>query len=205
MPIRTHRGRAAVYRRIWGAPLRSPKHLIVTVVIMVALVTTVGFVVPKLIPGGDTPSPAASESENRWTHEDSGESSAASPGAATSAEPSETRLTESPLSPTSAPAAPEAVAAATKWARAWVNHPEGTTNEKWLAGLAPYTTEEYLPVMESVEPANIPASKVTGKAKVTHSTSSSVEAEVPTDGPTLLITVVKTHDGWLVAAYDQGS
>lgn len=204
MPIRTHRGRAAVYRRIWGAPLRSPKHLIVTVVIMVALVTTVGFVVPKLLPGGDAPSPAASESETRWTHEDSGQS-AFSPSESAPAEPSETRLTESPLSPTSAPAAPEAIVAATKWARAWVNHPAGTTSEKWLAGLAPYTTDEYLPVMESVEPKNIPASKVTGKAKVTHSTSSSVEAEVPTDGPKLLITVVKTHDGWRVAAYDQGA
>lgn len=203
MPIRTHRGRAAVYRRIWGAPLRSPKHLIVTVVIMVALITTVGFVVPKLLPGGDTgPSPAAGET--RWTHEDSGQS-AFSPSTSAPAEPSETRLTESPLSPTSAPADPEAIVVATKWARAWVHHPSGTTSEKWLAGLSPYTTEEYLPVMESVEPENIPASKVTGRPKVTHSTASSVEAEVPTDGPKLLITVVKTHDGWRVAAYDQGA
>jgi hypothetical protein len=27
MPIRTNRGRAAVYRKLWAWPLRSPRHL----------------------------------------------------------------------------------------------------------------------------------------------------------------------------------
>ena len=38
MPIRTNRGRAAVYRRLWGWPLRSPRHLIGLVVVVLALV-----------------------------------------------------------------------------------------------------------------------------------------------------------------------
>lgn len=47
MPIRTHRGRAAVYRRLWGWPLRSPKHLVGAVVLIGVVVTAVGFLLPE--------------------------------------------------------------------------------------------------------------------------------------------------------------
>src|SRR5699024_5037019 len=54
MPIRTNRGRAAVYRRLWGAPMRSPRHLAVTVVVLAGLIVLGGFTLPRLSggPGG---------------------------------------------------------------------------------------------------------------------------------------------------------
>jgi hypothetical protein len=86
---------------------------------------------------------------------------------------------------------------------AWVNHPDGITNQQWLEGLRPFTTEEYLPVMSTVDPRNIPASKVTGVPTATTSYTSSADVEIPTDGPKLTITVVNTGAGWRVAHYGQ--
>lgn len=199
MPIRTHRGRAAVYRRIWGAPLRSPKHLIVTVMILVALVTAIGFVVPKILPGVDQGSISTAASRATQTDTDD---------AVATTEPTElteTRLTEPPMTRTSAPPDPAAVEVAGKWARAWVTHSDGISNEKWLRGLAPFTTEEYLPVMKTVEPDNIPATKVTGAPKVVESYTASVVADVPTDGPTLRLTMVNTGGGWRVSNYGKAA
>ncbi|MBK1789003.1 hypothetical protein [Prauserella cavernicola] len=201
MPIRTNRGRAAVYRRLWGWPLRSPTHLIGTFIVVVGVLVAAGILVPRLVgdtgadasptPGGQSQAPAAGGSSQ--DDETSSTSSSALP----------TRLTEPLATPSTAPPKPGALKAAADWASAWVNHPDGITNEKWLDGLRPYTTEEYLPVMRSVNPANIPATKVTGEPRATASYTSSAEVEVDTDGPTLTITVVSTNAGWRVAHYDQ--
>ncbi|MFO7193717.1 MULTISPECIES: hypothetical protein [Thermocrispum] len=193
MPIRTNRGRAAVYRRIWGAPLRSPKHLIATVVVLVALIASAGFLLPKVLPG------KAGQQEPRNTA-----GTVEQTTTTTTPKVTETRLTASPLTPKSAPPASEALLAARKWAEAWVEHPRGTTKAKWLARLRPLTTEEYLPQLRTVDLRNIPATKVTGTVRPVHSTRSSVQVRVPTDGPTLLITVIKRPDGWRVNEYTEG-
>jgi hypothetical protein len=201
MPIRTHRGRAAVYRRLWGWPLRSPAHLAGTLVVLAAVVVTLGIVVPKVSgnDGGPGSAASASESSREAGEQDggSGDSGESSSG------PLPTRLTEPRETPTSDAPDPTALRVAGQWATAWVNHPEGMTIEQWLDGLRPYTTEEYLPVMSTVDLAQIPATKVTGDATATSSFTSSVEAEVPTDGPTLSLTVVRTNAGWRVAHYDE--
>lgn len=199
MPIRTNRGRAAVYRRLWGAPLRSPKHLIVTVAIVVALLTGIGFLLPKVVPGVEKLGGPGGMATS--TTESAGElgTSPASPTTSYS----ETRITTEPLTPSSAPPSPEAIRIAEKWAQAWVDHPKGTSQKEWLKGLAPYTTEEYLGVMESVDPANVPAEKVTGKPTVVASHTSSVDVDIATDGPTIRLTVVKTDQGWRVANYGE--
>lgn len=53
MPIRTNRGRAAVYRRVWGWPLRSPRHLAATLSVVAVLAAGLGYVVG----GGREPRP----------------------------------------------------------------------------------------------------------------------------------------------------
>ncbi|MGH3519877.1 MAG: hypothetical protein ACRDQ7_21330 [Haloechinothrix sp.] len=201
MPIRTNRGRAAVYRRLWGAPLRSPRHLIVTVVIMVGLITALGFIIPKVLPDTGQPGVTAGAGPSSTGHY----TPPAQPGAPGQSGPPETRLTADLATPTSAPPDPQALDVAEKWAKAWVRHPEGITSEEWRKGLEPYTTEEYLAVMSSVDPANIPASKVTGEPVAVNSFTSSLDADVRTDGPTLRITVVSTDEGWRVAGYDEAA
>ncbi|MGH3432106.1 MAG: hypothetical protein ACRDQB_04640 [Thermocrispum sp.] len=201
MPIRTNRGRAAVYRRIWGAPLRSPKHLVATVVVLVVLVTAIGFLIPRMLPGDGNAAPGLAGQ----TGQTGATSGAQTTGTTEPQEVTETRLTESPLTPKSAPPAPAALVVARQWAEAWVDHPKGTTSKQWLAGLEPLTTEEFLPQLESVDVRNIPAEKVVGKLLAVGSTTSSVDVDVRTDGPTLRITVIKRPDGWRVDRYAEES
>ncbi|WP_328613868.1 hypothetical protein OHS18_36840 [Amycolatopsis sp. NBC_00355] len=201
MPIRTNRGRAAVYRRLWGFPLRSPRHLVGTLVFLAILVTVLGIVVPKVM--GKQPAKASPLAPGTTTTS----VTATQPGAAAPVPTSNlpTRLSQPLATPTTAAPNGDAVRVAKEWAAAWVNHPQGITSAQWLEQLKPFTTEEYLPVMASVDPANIPATKVTGEPTVGTSYTSSVQLTIPTDGPKLSITVVSTNAGWRVADYDQAS
>jgi hypothetical protein len=207
MPIRTNRGRAAVYRKLWGWPMRSPKHLVALLLVAATVVLTVGILVPTLTNSGGGSSGAAAQTTDSTSAagdtgtETGGEVPAPGTGAATENLP--TRLESPPQRPTSAPPADEALKVAESWGKAWVNHPEGTTSEKWLDGLRPYTTEEYLVEMATVDPANIPATKVTGRPVPKESYTSSVTANLPTDGGTIAITVIDTPQGWRVAFYEQ--
>jgi hypothetical protein len=199
MPIRTNRGRSAVYRRLWSWPLRSPRHLITFVIIIVAL----GIVVAMVIPKGNTTGsaqPAGDTTTDSTTS--TGGTSGQSPSDTTTS--AQTRLTSPLLSPTPAPPAPQALTVAVNWVKAWATHPAGITNPQWLAQLKPYTTDEFLPQMGSVDPANVPATKVTGAAVSVDSTTSSVIADVPTDGGTIQVTVITTPtEGWRVSKYDK--
>jgi len=217
MPIRTNRGRAAVYRRLWGWPMRSPRHLVATVLVVGALVLTVGLIVPKLT-GSDQRSPGAaanlgsgssstSSGPGGSTDTPTGSGSGAGqPGQTTSPPPSSLPSRQTPTqTPTSAAPAPKALEIATLWAKAWVNHPEGVTTEQWLNGLKGYTTEEQLAVMSTVDPRNIQATAVTGEPIPKSSYTSSVTATVPTNAGTLEITVIATPQGWKVARYEQAA
>jgi hypothetical protein len=125
----------------------------------------------------------------------------AAPGGLTTTTSRVPRVTLPP--PATTTAAPEALAVAEAWARAWVNHPQGMTNEQWTAQLAPLTTEEYLPQLRTVDPANIPSTAVTGKAEPITASARAVEATVPTDRAKLRLTVIATDAGWRVSAYDR--
>jgi hypothetical protein len=93
---------------------------------------------------------------------------------------------------------------ASDWAAAWVRPPDGTPADQWLEGLRPTTTEEYLGVLATVDPAAIPATLVTGEPRPVSVAANSVEAEVDTDALTLLVLVVRTEDGeWRVSGYDR--
>lgn len=213
MPIRTNRGRAAVYRKLWGWPMRSPSHLVAVVLVVAAVVLTVGIVVPQLTGSGDDRSGAAAETtettstspDDTGTSENGGGSATGGTGGAEGSATADlpTRLPSPPQTPTSAPPSDDALEVATAWGKAWVDHPEGTTTDKWIDGLRPYTTEEYLVEMSTVDPANIPATKVTGPPVPKQSYTSSVTANLPTDGGTIAITVIDTPQGWRVAYYEQ--
>lgn len=198
MPIRTNRGRAAVYRRLWGWPMRSPRHLAVVVFVVAVVVIAVGITVPKLTGGGQRA--GATPGTTTTTSTTPPRLGATEGGTATTQLPTRITPTETP---TSAPPAPEALDVAESWGKAWVNHPDGVTNEQWLADLRPFTTEEYITEMATVEPGNITATKVTGPPVAAESFTSSVKVTLPTDDGELLITVIDTPDGWRVAFYEQ--
>ncbi|MFB9690193.1 hypothetical protein [Amycolatopsis plumensis] len=200
MPIRTNRGRTAVYRRLWGWPLRSPRHLMGTLVFLAILVTALGVVLPKVV--GKPQAKAAPPGPETTTSATATAPGIAAPGP-TSNLP--TRLTTPLATPTPTTPNADALRVAKEWAAAWVDHPAGITSDQWLAKLKPFTTDEYLPVMATVDPANIPATKVTGEPVAGTAYPKSVQVTIPTDGPKLAITVVSTNAGWRVADYDQAS
>jgi len=190
MPIRSPRGRSAAYRSLWQWPLRSPTRLVLTAVAVLAVVVAVSAGIGMTngsLPGRVAPTPSA----------------AAGPGSS----PEPARLPPVPeLEPTTLPvsAAPTAaLQVASRWARAWVRPPAGTTSAKWLDGLRTTTTDEYLGVLAGVDPSNVPATKVTGAAKAVSVAPRSLRVQVPTDALTLVITVVDTDAGWRVSGYDR--
>ena len=203
MPIRTNRGRAAVYRRLWAWPLRSPRHLVgaIVIVIVVAIAIAVGI---NRIHHSSAP-PAASPAGSTTAQTSAAPTSSTSvntnaPPPVNSNEPS-TRLSTPPESPVSAPPAPAALQVVQEWGDAWVNHPVTMSNQQWLAQLQPYTEPEILAQLATVNLANIPATQVTGPATAITSYTSSVVALLPTNGGNLQITVVSTPQGWLVSDY----
>jgi|GEM_PF-1226674 len=205
MPIRTNRGRAAVYRKLWGWPVRSPRHLMAALFGLTVLAIALGYAVPQaakpLGAGGRGPAAITVSNGVVVTTPAAG---AAVPGARESS-----RVSTSPVprvsapTPTLAPPAPEALAVAEAWARAWVNHPEGMTGEQWAAQLAPLTTDELLPQLRTVDPANIPSTAVEGKAEVITASARAVEVRIATDGAQLRLTVVATDAGWRVSAFNR--
>ena len=197
MPIRTNRGRAAVYRRLWAWPLRSPRNLAVAALVFAVVATAIGFVMPE------TTSPLSARTPPAQSN---GGGSLGRPqpttGTASTAD-TRPRPGVSTTTPAPATAAPEALAVAAAWARAWVNHPAGISNEQWTAQLVPLTTDEFLPQLRTVDPANIPSTVVTGQPQPTKSTASAVEVDITTDGATLHLTLIATPAGWRVSAYDR--
>ncbi|MFB9742551.1 hypothetical protein ACFFOU_15685 [Pseudonocardia sulfidoxydans] len=195
MPIRSPRGRAAAYRSLWQWPLHSPLRLVGTVVVVLVLAAGVSWAATSgrssapSAPGQNTSGPSTSDGRP-----------------ATAGSPSVLPPVV-PLNPTTLPltAAPQAaLAAASSWASAWVDHPAGTTTEQWLARLRPWTTDEYLGVLGSVDPGNVPASTVTGPPEATRVSPASVQVKVPTDTITLILLVVDDGSGWRVADSDEG-
>ena len=191
MPIRSPHGRSAAYRALWQWPLRSPARLALTAIgvlaLLVAATIGIGMTNGSMgLPVGARPTPSA---------------------ATPVAPPEPVLLPPVPeLEPTTLPvsAAPAAaLQVASRWARAWVRPPDGTTAAKWLDGLRSTTTDEYLGVLSGVDPGNIPATKVTGAAKAVSVAPRSLRVQVPTDALTLVITVVDTDTGWRVSGYDR--
>ncbi|OLF10891.1 hypothetical protein BLA60_12685 [Actinophytocola xinjiangensis] len=204
MPIRTNRGRAAVYRKLWGWPMRSPTHLVVLLVVLGVLVIAISVVVPQLTGSEDNDPGAAAETSGPATTDAAGGPDA--PAATTGAPASTslpTRIPSPPQRPSSAEPEPAALDVAEQWARAWVDHSEDTTSEAWLAGLEPFTDPEYMVELATVDPQNVPSTEVTGPAEATESFTNSLTVTLPTDGATLSITLISTPDGWRVTSYEE--
>ncbi|GAA4843358.1 hypothetical protein GCM10023201_37650 [Actinomycetospora corticicola] len=191
MPIRTRRGRSGAYRALWEWPLHSPARLVL--VLAVAALVVVGL---TALSGWLAPRPAGS-------------------GTALGPVPEAPTVTVAPpvatpppeLTPTTLPlsAAPQsALGVAQRWATAWADHPAGTTAAQWSDRLRPYTTDEYLPTLADVDPANVPGTRVTGLPRAVEVRPDSVRVQVPTDAVTLQLLLVQTAPGdWRVAGYDR--
>lgn len=202
MPIRSPRGRAAAYRALWQWPLRSPARLALVGVALLALVLGVSTALTALNP--PAPRPAGVTASTSPTPGPTRAPAASGRPPAPTALPPVSALAPSELPVSSAPAAVLEVAA--RWSAAWVRPPDGTPADRWIEGLRPFTTEEYLGVLATVDPGAVPATVVTGPARAVRVAASSVDVEVPTDALTLIVLVVRTENGdWRVSGYDRAA
>ncbi|SEQ08932.1 hypothetical protein SAMN05216188_10223 [Lentzea xinjiangensis] len=194
MPIRTNRGRAAVYRRLWGWPLRSPRHLGASIIIFVVVVVALGVVIPRVLDRRSAdPSIAGGPSTSaQGTQVGQLPSSGAS---------LPTKQPAPSISASAAPPQADAQLIAELWAENWIKPPPDNDVNKWLAQLRPYTTEEFLAQMATIDPKNVPT-KITQKVAAKKSFVSSADFEVGTDSGKVVITLVKTPSNeWRVNSY----
>jgi hypothetical protein len=187
VPIRTHRGRAAVYRRFWGWPVRSPRHLMGTVLVVVAIAIGAGLALPDDHRGG-----AARNLPSRGSQVGTG----AAPGPALA---DSVRTSRAPVP--SAPAA--ALDVARSWVQAFLTVPKGITAAQWVAQLQPFTTEDFLPQLSSIDPANVPAAQITEAPRTVSVSGGSAEVDVPTTTVVVRLLLVSTPAGWRVASYER--
>jgi hypothetical protein len=197
VPIRTNRGRAAVYRRLWGWPLRSPRHLAASIIIFVVLVVALGVIIPKVL-------------DRKPSTQTAGGPSTSQQGTQVGQLPSSgaSLPTKEPAPSISASAAPpqaDAQLVAELWAENWIKPPPDDDVNKWLTQLRPYTTEEFLAQMATIDPKNVP-DRITQKVTPKKSFTSSADFEVGTDIGKVVITLVKAPDGkWRVNSYTKAS
>jgi hypothetical protein len=209
VPIRTNRGRAAVYRKLWGWPLRSPRHLVTVCLFILAIVLFLGYILPR-VTGKSQAAQEPPSSASATPSSLSPTPTQGAPGVIPPAGSASTSLTATRLSPsenkTPARADPQALSTASNWAKAFVKH-EGVPADQWLNALRPYTTDEYLATtLSKVDPSVVVAKQVTGEPEATpDSYTSSVTVHVPTDAKALSITLVKTTAGWRVNEHDEVS
>jgi hypothetical protein len=105
------------------------------------------------------------------------------------------------------PEAPRAPAAALSVADAWVRTflttPEGITTAQWTEQLRPYSTDDTLAELQTVDPANVPDGQVTGFPRTVSARIGSVEVDVPSSAAVVRLRLVTTASGWRVAGYEQ--
>ncbi|WP_344677995.1 hypothetical protein [Saccharopolyspora taberi] len=173
--------------------MRSPKHLVGALVVLGVLVIVIGFLLPE-------PPPSRYQGQQDPAQRPAEQPVSAPPSTRKPAPPT---FSVPPTAPPRTAADPAGLAVVEAWGRAWVNHPPGTDRQRWLDGLRPHTTDEFLPEMASVDPANVPANAVTGPATPLESTATAMDVRLPTDAGEVQVHAIKTPAGWRVAAYGE--
>jgi hypothetical protein len=195
VPIRTHRGRAAVYRSFWGWPVRSPKHLVGTVLALVVIAFGAGLALPGNR-GGTAPT-ASSKSTGR----SASLSQPVQVPRSTLADSGGAQQPRVPLPSTPAPVA--ALTVARSWVQGFLTVPEGITAARWVEQLRPYSTDDLFPQLQSIDPANVPAAQIIDQPRTVSVGASSVEVDVPTTAVVVRLLLVSTPAGWRVASYER--
>ncbi len=118
--------------------------------------------------------------------------------------PSE-RSSDTPADPVYVPgpstsASVDAISVAQVFAVAWAQ--PDLPEQAWWDGVSTYCEPGLGQRLRTTDPGTVPATRVTGTANATSSVSDRVTVEIPTDAGTLVVTVIKVDDAWLVGDID---
>jgi hypothetical protein len=195
VPIRTHRGRTAVYRKFWGWPVRSPKHLAGTVLALVVIGLGLGHVLPDNRSRATSAAPSISAERKAATNPF---------GTGPRSAPADVGIArQAPAPAPSAPAPAAALTVARSWVTGFLTVPKGITAARWVEQLRPYTTDDLFPQLQSIDPANVPAAQIIEAPRTVSAGPSSAEVDVPTTAVVMRLLLVATPAGWRVASYER--
>jgi hypothetical protein len=108
---------------------------------------------------------------------------------------------ESPPGPSTSAGASAPQKVATQFLTAWLKHTD-VTAEGWYAGLRRYMTAKLADELTGVDPAGVPATKVTGRVMLIDHAPNFVEASIPVDSGTVTLRLLATDGRWLVDGVD---
>ncbi|GAB4059614.1 hypothetical protein [Catellatospora paridis] len=103
-------------------------------------------------------------------------------------------------SPMRASNGPQAISVATKFAEQWIKHDRSGTD--WLDSLRPHSTDALVAELNGVDPAGVPADRITGAARMEALATSFVEVVIPIDAGLLRLRLVASDGRWLVDGID---
>ena len=96
--------------------------------------------------------------------------------------------------PTATPAKDSPVRVATLFVTAWTK--TGNGDQAWMAGMKPWATDKLIASMSGTDPAQVPATKVTGDAALTRTQAGAATVSVPTDGGRIAVQLLQQGGTW---------
>ncbi|WP_117212789.1 hypothetical protein [Allorhizocola rhizosphaerae] len=102
--------------------------------------------------------------------------------------------------PKQAATGPEVVGAATVFAQNWIDHERSA--QAWRDALVPLCTKALAAELSGVDPASVPADRITGVATTEVHADASVDVIFPIDVGKLRLRMVLTSGRWLVDGID---
>ncbi len=186
---------------LWRWPLYSPRRFFSCLAVLLALVATSNMILGDggSLPPADRTAAVPSQTPTP-TPTDTATPSEETPFPAESGLPG--LGTESEATPTISPRPPakdgpqKASATALAFTQAWADHNRPAA--QWLAGVSRYADPEFAAQLQSTDPRNVPASKVTGAPHPVAVYFASASVEVPTDAGTVVIELVSDGRTWRV-------
>jgi hypothetical protein len=83
---------------------------------------------------------------------------------------------------------------ATAFVTAWAT--TGGGEDAWLASMRPWATADLVSSMSGTDPAQVPATKVTGDAALRATKADTATVSVPTDGGRIAVELVQQSGVW---------
>jgi hypothetical protein len=108
---------------------------------------------------------------------------------------------EPPPEPATGPRTAKPLAVARAFASAWLRH-QDVSAEEWHAGLLPHSTEDLTERLAGVDPAGVPADRITGELAIIPRGADFVDVTVPVDSGRLLLRLIAPEGRWLVDGVD---
>lgn len=172
-------------------PLWSWRNLIVSLVLVLALLAALGRLTDQAgAVGAGRQASAAAPSQSVVSPSPSAPATfQVSPSTPSSTTSPETSRIGGPASP---------VFVASQFVAAWAR--SDRREQEWLAGMKPWATSQLVSSLTGTDPAQVPATKLTGEAALRASKGATATVVVPTDGGPVAIELTQASGRWRASA-----